>query len=130
MVAAASCSKQQSGAVVEWGLGGSASRGSALPASIDGTAGTATAISVGETHACAIQAGTHAAVCWPVSDEPNYNAFGQATRGRLLGQESLWGVESAGQREWSRWQRREDHERHSPRLRHPVGNRRSGVLGQ
>jgi hypothetical protein len=40
---------------------------------VDGTTGTATAIAAGNHHACAIQAGTGAVVCW------GDNYFGQAT---------------------------------------------------
>ncbi len=55
-----SCAIQSAtNAVVCWGSGGTAP-----PASVDGRAGTATAISVGWSHSCAIQAETGAVVCW------------------------------------------------------------------
>ena len=56
------------GAVVCWGTDGGTP-----PSSVDGTAGTATAVAVGGGHSCAIQAGTGAVVCWGLND------WGQAT---------------------------------------------------
>jgi hypothetical protein len=43
------------------------------PPSVDGTAGSASAIATGSGHSCAIQAGSGAVVCW------GYNYWGQAT---------------------------------------------------
>jgi hypothetical protein len=60
-----------SGPVVGWGDN---SYGQAAPPpSVDGTAGVASAIAIGEGHSCAIQAGTGAVVCW------GGNYAGQAT---------------------------------------------------
>jgi len=50
-----------SGPVVAWGYDNSSQ--ATPPASVDGTAGTATAIAAGG-HSCAIQAGSGAVVCW------------------------------------------------------------------
>src|SRR5262249_59871238 len=58
-------------AVVCWGLD---NVGQATPPpSVDGTAGSASAIAAGLEHSCAIQAATGAVVCWGGNDE------GQAT---------------------------------------------------
>ena len=67
-----SCAIQAgTGAVVCWGDNyyGQATP----PPSVNGTAGTASAIAAGGGHSCAIQAGTGAVVCW------GGNYFGQAT---------------------------------------------------
>ena len=51
------------------------------PASVDGTSGTASAIAAGETHSCAIQAGTGNVVCWGSNVSWTYGPAytGQAT---------------------------------------------------
>jgi hypothetical protein len=43
------------GPVVGWGE---------IPAAVNGTSGTATAVAAGVRHSCAIQGGTGAVVCW------------------------------------------------------------------
>ena len=58
-----SCAIQAgTGAVVCWG--DNCSGQATPPASVNGTAGTASAIAAGAVHSCAIQAGTGAVVCW------------------------------------------------------------------
>ncbi len=58
-----SCAIQAgTGKVVCWG--NDADGQATPPASVNGTAGTATAISAGSYHSCAIQAGTGNVVCW------------------------------------------------------------------
>jgi hypothetical protein len=60
VVAFAMSSSGDTGPVVGWGVPGTTSP----PDAVNGTAGTASAIAAGANHACAIQAGTDAVVCW------------------------------------------------------------------
>ena len=61
------------GAVVCWHWGDDFRGRATPPPSVNGTAGTAVAVAVGNAHSCAIQAGTGAVICW------GSDVFGQAT---------------------------------------------------
>jgi len=62
------------GPVVAWGQNGSGQ--ATPPPEVDGTVGTASAISAGADHSCAIQAESGAVVCW------GDNQYGQTTTPR------------------------------------------------
>ena len=64
-------SSRAAGPVVGWGDNSSGQ--TTVPAAVNGTAGTATAIAAGWSYSCAIQAGSNAVVCWGSND------YGQAT---------------------------------------------------
>ena len=61
--------QSETDAVICWGWGSTGEGHMVPPAEVDGTAGTAHAIAIGDVHGCAIQNGTRGVVCWGGDDD-------------------------------------------------------------